>query len=143
MQGFEQSNIGLCQKVGKMVYDEMLRQGIPLKESMNLREDVNLTDASGMYTTALQTVLQAASEPDQIGKELLKENRDLMNGKGKGAIKIPKDVRTAAIEVAEGAVTDTSARVWTQSQSPPRRKWPARKSPGKSRSVVWTTPPAS
>lgn len=104
--GFEQTSTGLCESFGKVWVENLEKKGVNLKEAMRLREDVNLVTGSGLYTTALATVLQAASEPFMVGKELLKENRDLMGGKGKGAIKIPKDVRTVAVEVAEGAVVN-------------------------------------
>jgi len=106
MTGFEQTSTGLCESFGKTWVANLKSKGVNLEESLRLKEDVTLTDAAGLYTTALATVLQAASEPFMVGKELLKENRDLMGGKGKGAIKIPKDVRSVAVEVAEGAVVN-------------------------------------
>ena len=104
--GFEQSTSGLCESFGKTWVEALEKKGVNLKESLRYKEDVTLTTGAGMYTTALSMVLQAASEPFMVGKELLKENRDLMGGKGKGAIKIPKDVRSVAVEVAEGAVVN-------------------------------------
>ncbi len=111
----------LCEKAGKLLVKDMLRKGVSveaLKEEMTLkegyggfysfREDVTTANAGALYITALASVIRAAVEPNMVGLELLQLNTDLMNGAGKGAIKLPKEKRVTAAEVAEGgAVTYT------------------------------------
>jgi len=115
-----QSN--LCEAVGKLICKDMIKKGVSveslkaemqMKESLNggfysFREDISTANAGALYITALASVIRAAVEPNMVGLELLQLNTDLMNGAGKGAIKLPKEKRVVAAEVAEGgAVTYT------------------------------------
>jgi hypothetical protein len=112
----------LCEQAGKLICKDMVRKGVSiealkselnLKEGLNsgfytFREDVTTANAGALYITALASVIRAAVEPNMVGLELLQPNTDLMNGAGKGAIKLPKERRVVAAEVAEGgAVTYT------------------------------------
>ncbi len=106
----------LCEAVGKLIVKDMvakgvgieaLKQDLQFKESMSggfytFREDVTTANSSGLYITALASVIRAAVEPNMVGLELLQLNTDMMNGAGKGAIKLPKERRVTAAEVAEG-----------------------------------------
>lgn len=106
----------LCEAAGKMLVKDMVKKGIQLealkeelrfKEGINngfytFREDVTTGNASALYVTALASVIRAAVEPNMVGLELLQLNTDLMNGAGKGAIKLPKERRVTAAEVGEG-----------------------------------------
>ena len=106
----------LCEAAGKLLCKDMIRKGVSLeslkrevsfKEGLNggfytFREDVTTANAGALYITALASVIRAAVEPNMVGLELLQLNTDLMNGAGKGAIKLPKERRVTAAEVAEG-----------------------------------------
>lgn len=106
----------LCEAAGKMLCKDMVRKGISLealeqetnfKESLSggfytFREDVTTANSGALYITALASVIRAAVEPNMVGLELLQLNTDLMNGAGKGAIKLPKERRVTAAEVGEG-----------------------------------------
>jgi len=79
-----------------------------LKEQfgINLKEDVNTTNAAGSYTTLLSKTLYTAAL-DKIGEilNLVDINTDMVgNEKGFGAYKLPKLQPTIAVEVSEGAV---------------------------------------
>jgi hypothetical protein len=115
------NNLSLCESAGKLICKDMIAKGVSLeslksemnfKENVNgamtFREDVTTADAGALYITALASVIRAAVEPNMVGLELLQLNTDLMNGAGKGAIKLPKEKRVVAAEVAEGgAITYT------------------------------------
>ena len=106
----------LCEAAGKMLCKDMVKKGVGLeslkqeanfKESTSggfytFREDVSTANSSALYITALASVIRAAVEPNMVGLELLQLNTDLMNGAGKGAIKLPKERRVTAAEVSEG-----------------------------------------
>jgi len=108
-------NSGLCEAAGKLLVKDMVEKGVSvdsfkemarMKENTSgfytFREDVTTSNASALYITALASVIRAAVEPNMVGLELLQLNTDLMNGAGKGAIKLPKERRVTAAEVAEG-----------------------------------------
>lgn len=104
--GGEGSN-PLCEAIGKKLLQDASVKGYT--EGVRFREDISTSNASALYTTALATVIREAVEPNLVGMELLQINEDLMNGGGKGAIKLPKDARVTAAEVAEGgSVTYTT-----------------------------------
>lgn len=90
----------LCEAAGKLLLADAAQKGFT--ESFRLKEDISTSTASALYTTALATVIREAVEPNLVGMELLQINDDLMNGGGKGAIKLPKDARVVAAEVDEG-----------------------------------------
>lgn len=106
----------LCEAAGKLMVKDMIKKGVSLeafqsemnfKESMSggfytFREDVTTANSGALYITALASVIRAAVEPNMVGLELLQPNTDLMNGGGKGAIKLPKERRVTAAEVSEG-----------------------------------------
>jgi hypothetical protein len=95
----------LCEAAGKLIANDMVRKGVLSPEALRVptfREDVNLTNAAALYTTVLASVIREAVEPVMVGLELLQINEDMMYGQGKGAIKLPKELRTVAAEVAEG-----------------------------------------
>lgn len=112
----------MCERAGKLLIEDMKKKGVSiesfkqavaLKESVNgmytFREDVTTSNSSALYITALASVIRAAVEPNMKALELLQLNTDLMNGGGKGAIKLPKEKRVTAAEVGEGGtVTYTS-----------------------------------
>lgn len=108
-----------CESAGKLIVDDMARRGISyeaLKEELQLkedfstggyytfREDVTTATSSALYITALASVIRAAVEPNMVGLELLQHNTDMMTTGGKGAMKLPKEKRVLAAEVAEGGV---------------------------------------
>ena len=105
----------LCERAGHMIVKDMIQKGVSVealrgemnfKESVNgfqtFREDVTTANSGALYITALASVIRAAVEPNMVGLELLQLNTDLMNGAGKGAIKLPKEKRVTAAEVSEG-----------------------------------------
>jgi len=95
----------LCESAGRLIVEESIKKGMSadsFKESMRFKEDVTTGNSSALYITALASVIRAAVEPNMVGLELLQMNTDLMNGAGKGAIKLPKENRVTAAEVAEG-----------------------------------------
>jgi len=105
----------IAESAGKLIYGEMCKRGYAPeigRQGLNvptLREDINLTNGAALYVTVLASVIREAVEPVMVGLELLQMNDDLMNGQGKGAIKLPKELRVTAAEVAEGgAITYTS-----------------------------------
>jgi hypothetical protein len=97
-------------QAGELIYKEMVKRGVAPaigKEGLRVptfREDVTLTNAAALYTTVLASVIREAVEPVMVGLELLQMNEDLMYGQGKGAIKLPKELRVTAAEVGEGGV---------------------------------------
>lgn len=115
---YDESGLRLCEKAGQLIVEDMARKGISyeslkeevqLKESLTggyytFREDVTTANASALYITALASVIRAAVEPNMVGLELLQHNTDLMTTGGKGAMKLPKERRVNAAEVAEGGV---------------------------------------
>lgn len=106
----------IAEQAGKLIMMDMVKKGVSVeslknqlafKESLSgglytFREDVTTANSSALYITALASVIRAAVEPNMIGLELLQLNTDLMNGGGKGAIKLPKERRVTAAEVSEG-----------------------------------------
>lgn len=118
---FENSN-RLCESIGKMVCDDMAKKGFSLKEAFRLKEDISTSNASALYTTALASVIREAVEPNLTAMDLLQINTDLMNGMGKGAIKLPKDSKVTAATVSEGGtVTYTSAGYSSVTVTPEKR----------------------
>lgn len=118
----------------------MARKGIPyeaLKEELKLkedfggyytfREDVSTGNASALYITALASVIRAAVEPNMVGLELLQHNTDLMTTGGKGAMKLPKEKRVNAAEVAEGGVITYTGEGYTSITVTPTKKIAASK----------------
>lgn len=107
--GFKESGNSLTEKAGQLLAEAFKVQGKTkmLKEQfgITLKEDMTTTNASGVYTTMLSSVLYtAAVEKIQPVLDLVFENRDLINKGGFGAYKIPRDIPTIAVEVAEGSV---------------------------------------
>jgi len=101
----------MTEKAGKMLADFYKANGkeAVLRESFNFKEDVNLTTASGAYTTLLSSVMQTAVIEDDRMKEILdlvNINNDMVKGSGFGAYKIPRLQPTIAVEVAEGSVVN-------------------------------------
>lgn len=106
----------LCEAAGKLLVKDMVSNGISeekIKESFKesydsgyfrFREDVDTGNSGALFITALASVIRHAVEPNMVGLELLQQNYDLMNGGGKGAIKLPKEKRVTAAEVAEGGI---------------------------------------
>jgi len=106
----------LCESAGKLMIKDMVSKGINMesfanqfKESfsptsgfMTFKEDVDTGNSGALFITGLAQVIRAAVEPNMIGLELLQLNTDLMNGGGKGAIKLPKEKRVTAAVVGEG-----------------------------------------
>ena len=90
----------LCESAGKLLLKDAAVKGYT--EGLRFRETISTSNASALYTTALATVIRETVEPNMVGMELLQINEDLMNGGGKGAIKLPKDTKVTAAEVAEG-----------------------------------------
>jgi len=94
---------------GKKIYQEMKKRGYNIKEMFRFREDVTTSNSSALYATILASVIRENVEPNLVALELLQMNTDLMDGGGKGAIKLPKDQRITAAIVAEGGtITYTS-----------------------------------
>lgn len=129
-------NTSLCEAAGKLITKDMIKKGVStealateirLKEEFSggmytLREDVTTANASALYITALASVIRAAVEPNMVGLELLQLNTDLMNGAGKGAIKLPKEKRVIAAEVGEGgSVTYTGEGYESITVSPTKK----------------------
>ncbi len=105
------NNSTLAESAGKLIIKDMIKSGINVEslkskyrmsESTRFREDINTGNSSALYITALASVIRAAVEPNMVGLELLQHNTDLMNGGGKGAIKLPKERRVTAAEIGEG-----------------------------------------
>ena len=101
----------LSEAAGKLLTKDMIAKGVSLesmkeqvgfKEGTRFREDITTGNSGALFITALASVIRAAVEPNMVGLELLQLNTDLMNGGGKGAIKLPKERRVTAAEVAEG-----------------------------------------
>ncbi len=117
MANWSETGSRVCEAAGKMIVEDMARKGISydalqeelkLKESFGgyytFREDVTTATSSALYITALASVIRAAVEPNMVGLELLQHNTDMMTTGGKGAMKLPKEKRVNAAEVAEGGV---------------------------------------
>lgn len=104
----ETGSRALCEAAGKAIVKDAVSKGY-LKESMVFKEDITTTNSDDLYTTALATIIREAVEPNLVGMELLQVNTDLMNGGGKGAIKLPKDARVVAAEVEEGGGVNYTA----------------------------------
>jgi len=99
------NNMSLVEAAGKLLTEDMQKKGMDInifQESLRFKEDVTTANASALYITALASVIRAAVEPNMVALELLQKNTDLMNGGGKGAIKLPKELRVVAAEVSEG-----------------------------------------
>jgi len=101
----------MTEQAGRMLADYYKANGKEsiLKESFNFKEDVNLTTASGAYTTLLSSVMQTAVIEDDRMKQILdlvNINNDMVKGSGFGAYKIPRLQPTIAVEVAEGSVVN-------------------------------------
>lgn len=121
----------LCEAAGKLIVKDMIANGVniesfkehlKLKEGMRFREDISTSNASALYVTALASVIRAAVEPNMVGLELLQMNTDMMNGGGKGAIKLPKEKRVTAAEVCEGgSVTYTGIGYESITVSPTKK----------------------
>jgi len=131
----------LCEQAGKLICKDMVRKGVSLealkselqlKEGLNggfysFREDVTTANAGALYITALASVIRAAVEPNMVGLELLQLNTDLMNGAGKGAIKLPKEKRVVAAEVAEGGTVTYTGEGYDSITVSPTKKIAASK----------------
>ncbi len=124
----------LCEKAGQMVTEDMVKKGISLesfrlkfREGARFKEDVSTANSSALYITALASVIRAAVEPNMTGLELLQMNTDLMNGGGKGAIKLPKEKRVTAAEVGEGGVVTYTAEGYESITVSPTKKVAASK----------------
>lgn len=87
---------------GKKIVEKAMSEGYNIKEMFKFKEDVTTSNSAALYTTALASVVREVVEPNLVALELLQMNADLMNGGGKGAIKLPKDARIVAATVAEG-----------------------------------------
>ena len=87
---------------GKKLVEMASKRGYNVKEMFRFREDVTTSNSAALYTTALASVVRENVEPNLVALELLQMNTDLMDGGGKGAIKLPKDQRITAAVVAEG-----------------------------------------
>ena len=106
---FEESTASpLCLAAGKLLAERMVEKGALSSEALRVptfREDITFASTGvALFTTILASVIREAVEPVMIGLELLQMNEDLMYGQGKGAIKLPKELRTVAAEVDEGGV---------------------------------------
>ena len=131
----------LCEAAGKLICKDMIKKGVSIealkselsfKESVSgsmytFREDVSTSNASALYITALASVIRAAVEPNMIGLELLQLNTDLMNGGGKGAIKLPKEKRVVAAEVSEGGTVSYTGEGYDSIVVQPSKKIAASK----------------
>lgn len=109
-------NTRMCEIAGKKILEHMNTSGVDMssfannfKESFDLssgyarfKEDVDTANSGALFITGLAQVIRAAVEPNMVGLELLQLNTDLMNGGGKGAIKLPKEKRITAAVVGEG-----------------------------------------
>jgi len=98
----------LGEAAGKMLYEAFKSAGVAntFKEKY-FTEDMDTATASGAYTTLLSGVLyQAAIDRIQPVLDLVMMNRDMVNGSGFGAYKIPISTPTVAVEVSEGAVVN-------------------------------------
>lgn len=106
----------LCEAAGKMIVKDMVAKGVnmesfanqfkeafsPMSGYMTFKEDVDTANSGALFITGLASIIRAAVEPNMVGLELLQLNTDLMNGGGKGAIKLPKEKRVTAAVVGEG-----------------------------------------
>jgi len=130
----------ICESAGRLIVEDMARKGISyealneelkLKESFGgyytFREDVTTGNSSALYITALASVIRAAVEPNMVGLELLQHNTDLMTTGGKGAMKLPKEKRVNAAEVAEGGVVTYTGEGYTSITVTPSKKIAASK----------------
>lgn len=131
----------LSEAAGKLITKDMVKKGVSLeslksdlrlKESSTggfyrFREDVDTGNSSALYITALASVIRAAVEPNMIGLELLQLNTDLMNGGGKGAIKLPKEKRITAAEIGEGGVVTYTGEGYESITVEPTKKIAASK----------------
>lgn len=134
-----ESGYSLCEKAGRMIMEDMERKGISRErfaESIKLtenvgyhrfREDVDTANSGALYITALASVIRAAVEPNMVGLELLQLNTDLMNGGGKGAIKLPKERRIKAAEIGEGGVVTYTGEGYDSITVAPTKKVAASK----------------
>ncbi len=107
------SNFGadLPIEVGKVIAEAFHKKGmdevLQEKFNINMKEDVNLTTASGSYVTLLNQTLQTAIIDDARMNQILGlvfVNDDMVYTKGFGAMQIPRLQPTIAVEVAEGSV---------------------------------------
>jgi hypothetical protein len=106
-----QEGTRLSEAVGKLMIKDMIAKGVnmeafagkfkeafsPVSGYMTFKEDVDTANSGALFITGLAQVIRAAVEPNMIGLELLQLNTDLMNGGGKGAIKLPKEKRVTEI----------------------------------------------
>lgn len=109
---YNELGTGLTEAAGKVLAESLNRKGHVevLKEyKINLKEDVDTTNASGAYTTLLSSFMNTAVvNDDRVQKhlDLVTVNEDMMNGNGFGAYKIPISEPTLAYEVAEGGIVN-------------------------------------
>ncbi|MHA1329925.1 MAG: phage major capsid protein [Candidatus Hodarchaeales archaeon] len=101
MQFFQEGN-ERCLAAGQMICDAASKKGINLKEAFRFREDITTANSGALFTTVLAATIREVVEPVMVGLELLQMNTDLMNGGGKGALKLPKEKKVTAAVVAEG-----------------------------------------
>lgn len=125
-----------CEGAGRLILKDMVKKGCNVeafKESlgvrgpMRTREDITTSNSSALYVTALASVIRAAVEPNMVGLELLQLNTDLMDGGGKGAIKLPKEQRVTAAEVGEGGSVSYTGTGYTSLVVEPTKKVAASK----------------
>lgn len=106
MAKYQDTGNRLSEAAGQMIFNRMVKEGYCSKESIGgqrtFREDITLSNSSGLFATVLAGYIREAVEPVMVGLELLQINDDMMNGQGKGAIKLPKELRATAATVAEG-----------------------------------------
>jgi hypothetical protein len=124
---FQEFGTSLCESAGKLIINDMKKKGINFKEALRYKEDITLTTGAALYVTALASVIREAVEPNLQALETLQLNTDLMYGGGKGAIKLPKEQRVTAAEVAEGGAVTYTGTGYTSITVTPTKKVAASK----------------
>lgn len=99
----------MCSDIGRALVEKFNKEGkgqiLQEKYGTTFKEDANTTTNAGMFTTVMADTLYQAAVNDARVKEILglvEINSDLMNMNGAGALKLPLDQPTIAVEVGEG-----------------------------------------
>lgn len=117
----------ISEGAGKIIVEAMKEKGYNYKEAFTLKEDITTSNASALYITALASIIREVVEPNLVALELLDLNTDLMGGRGKGAIKLPKDSKITAATVSEGGTITYTGQGYSSVTVTPEKRVAASK----------------